>query len=249
MILRNVTVASERQVLGLQETPGLAAARPAPERRVPQLEVVSQQPHSAPGLNIAVVGEWLAAQPAETRAACAHILAAELTDLKIAAHAEGLELGRLQGATEVAAQASSGLAALAQIAAAGERAFALETVQLSEACADIVAEVFLKLAGPQLTAREAVLGTVLEVLARIKDDRELTIRVSSADLPLLQSHESGLRETLGARRWTLSADSRVSVGGCLVESAIGTLDGRLEVQLQGLCETIRAAKSARLEDV
>jgi flagellar assembly protein FliH len=248
MILRNVTVASERQVLALQETPGQPGARAVPERRVAQLEVVPQQPQPAPALSLAAVGEWLAAQPVETRAACAQFLAPELAELRTAAHAEGVDFGRIQGAADVAARANSSLAALAQAATAAEAAFELEAARLSEACADVVAEVFLKLAGPRLGSREATLGTVVEVLSRVRDERELAIRVSALDLPLLQSHESALREALGSRRWSLSADSRVGLGGCLVESAIGTLDGRLEVQLRELCETIRAAKNMRSED-
>jgi len=40
----------------------------------------------------------------------------------------------------------------------------------------------------------------------------------------------------------------VNVGGCLVESDLGTLDGRLEVQLRELFETIRAVKAAKWVD-
>jgi len=39
----------------------------------------------------------------------------------------------------------------------------------------------------------------------------------------------------------------VSAGGCLIESTLGTLDGRLEVQLAKVSDTLRAARAARLE--
>jgi flagellar biosynthesis/type III secretory pathway protein FliH len=268
MILRNVTLANERQVLALQDVSTNTPSRPTPERRVPLLEAVPQpavtalassaaaapaaaapNSASAPSLTLETVLRWLELQSPETKAACAQILAPELTTLKLAAQNEGLELGKAQALREITDRAASSLNSLARIAGAAESAFALEAAQLAEACTDIVAEVFLKLAGPQLTTREAALGAVLAVLERVKDEREVTIRVSPADLPLLQSQEPSIQATLGSRRWTLTADSRVGVGGCLVESTLGTLDGRLEVQLSELCETLRAAKAARLEGV
>ena len=74
MILRNVSMGSERQVLGLP-TPTAP-----PERRPPQLEVVAQpppQPPLPPPLTIHAVCEWLELQSDETRAACARALSSD----------------------------------------------------------------------------------------------------------------------------------------------------------------------------
>jgi flagellar assembly protein FliH len=255
MILRNVTLAGERQMLGLQDVSGNTSLRQTSERRVPQLEAVPQQPAPAPAivpapqpaLSLETVTRWLELQSTDTKSACARILTSELESLKLAAYNEGLEQGKTQALQEITERANSSLSALARITGGAETAFALEAAQLADACTDIVAEVFLKLAGPQLATREAALGAVLAVLARVKDEREVTIRVSPLDLPLLQAHEAAFQAVLGSRRWVLSADPRVGAGGCLVESTLGTLDGRLEIQLSELCETLRAAKSARLE--
>lgn len=250
MILRDVTLASERQVLGLQDTSSIGVvSRVVPERRAPQLEVVPPPPPPEPVLTVESVCKWLQLQSADTRAACARVLATDLAALKSEARAEGLELGKAHALREVKEHAASGLSALGRLTDAAEKAFALEASEMLESCTDIVAEVFLKLAGPLLSTREAVLGCVLEVLRRVKDERALTIRVSPFDLPLLESHEALLREALGTRRWTLAADSRVAVGGCLVESSLGTLDGRLEIQLGKLCDSLRAAAAARMEGV
>jgi flagellar assembly protein FliH len=198
-------------------------------------------------MTLAAVCEWLERQSPETRATVARVLASDLTALQAAAQAEGFEVGKAYAIRELTERASSSLSALGRMASAAENAFALEATQLADSCADIVTEVFLKLAGPLLSTREAALGAVLAVLQRVKDEREVTIRVSEVDLPLLRTHEGTLREILGSRAWTLTADSRVSAGGCLVESSIGTLDGRLEAQLGKLCETLRVAKAARTE--
>jgi flagellar assembly protein FliH len=250
MILRDVTLASERQILGLQDSsgPGSTVSRATPERRAPQLEVVPPAPPPEPVLTVDAVCRWLEQQSDDARIACARVLAPDLAALKSAAQAEGQEQGKAHAIRELTAQANSSLSALARVAAAAETTFALEASELWESCTDIVVEVFLKLAGPLLSTREAALGCVLSVVQRVKDEREVTIRVSPIDLPLLQTHEAALREALGSRRWTLTADSKVSAGGCLVDSSLGTLDGRLEMQLGELCETLRAAKAARVED-
>ena len=83
---------------------------------------------------------------------------------------------------------------------------------------------------------------VAEVLKRVREERELHIHVNPKDLPLLKTAEAGIAASLPGRQFTLVADGRVETGGCIVESTLGSLDGRLEVQLAGLLDTLRAAR-------
>ncbi len=137
---------------------------------------------------------------------------------------------------------SNAIESLEALSSAAETAFASELTQLNAACAEVVAEVFFKLAGTALTTREAIVGAVTEVLKRVREERELRIHVNPGDLPVLRTAEAALEASLPGRRFTLIADGRVETGGCIVESALGSLDGRLEVQLAELCATLRAAK-------
>jgi flagellar assembly protein FliH len=98
-----------------------------------------------------------------------------------------------------------------------------------------------------LATREAIVGTVTTVLSRVKEDREVTIRISAEDLPVLQMEEQRLAHLLGRRKFALVADARITVGGCIVETSLGSLDGRLDVQLREMCETLRSAKAAMRE--
>ena len=191
---------------------------------------------------------WLVTQTADIRAALAQSLATDINTLREQARAQGIETGRVQALQEIVRRAESSLVALAEVTTAAQKAFSLEAATLADSCADIVSEAFLKLAGQHLASREAVLGTVVEVIKRIKDSREVTIRVSSQDLAVLREYERHIQQVLGSRHLNLVADPRVNVGGCLVESDVGTLDGRLEVQLRELFETIRAAKAANWAD-
>ena len=108
-------------------------------------------------------------------------------------------------------------------------------------------EAFAKIAGAKLATREAALGAVLEVLKRVRDERALVIRVSPADIQALRDYERDIAHACTGREYSLLADPRVDAGGCIVESSLGGFDGRFDVQLRGVCETLRAAKSASAE--
>jgi flagellar biosynthesis/type III secretory pathway protein FliH len=255
MIVRDVVFAIEPR--SLRPLVRISSDLPEGQRRAPKEEARSgtraplreASPPAAPKptLEVEAAGTWLAAQSMDLRVALAQQLAPEIVVAQERGHAQGVEAGRAEALRDAAARTQSSLAALARLSAAAEETFNREAGQLAGLCTDIVAAAFVKLAGEQLMSREACLGAVLEVLKRVKDERELTIRVSEQDLPALREQEPQLRAVLGSRSWSLIADPRVSAGGCLVESRVGTLDGRFEVQLLELCETLRAAKTARWE--
>ncbi len=75
-------------------------------------------------------------------------------------------------------------------------------------------------------------------------DRErLVVRVSPRDHELLAAE--GLKPKNGdAHAVELLADERVELGGCLIETGGGTLDGRLETQLKRLRDTLLGAARA-----
>jgi flagellar biosynthesis/type III secretory pathway protein FliH len=235
VILRNASVGGERKALWQPPRTEVATQTPLPS------------PAPPPALTVDVVCEWLEQQSDEIRSVCARVLATDLAVLQEEARAEGLERGTAFAVHEVNERAGSILQALAKISEAAEKAFTLEADHLARGCTEIVAEVFQKLAGSALMSPEAILGTVMTVLQRVRSEREVTIRVSPSDLPLLQTHQSAFDKVLAPRRWTITGDSRVSAGGCLIESTLGTLDGRLAVQLAKVSDTLRAARAARLE--
>jgi flagellar biosynthesis/type III secretory pathway protein FliH len=257
MILRQATVSEQLRALPLPrhaavaaiEMPVSPAALPEPTHSVALLEATSHSA-SAPResrLTFEAVAAWLAVQDAETRTACASILYDELTHVHEAAKADGAAIGEAQG-REQARQANQALFdALGRLTRGAEDAFAQELLKLGELCADIVAEAFAKVAGDMLPVRDAAVGAVLEVLKRVKEGRQLLVRVNPSDLPMLQQEQERLGAALPGRKFSLAADARIELGGCIVQSDLGTLDGRLEVQLRELYATLRAARAAQVE--
>lgn len=196
-------------------------------------------------LTFEAVAAWLAVQDGETRTACGSLLADELMQVHESAKREGFAKGHAEGQQAAQRQADAMHARLQQVVTAAEAALELEQGRLAEQCAEIVAAAFTRIAGEALQTREAAAGAVSEVLKRVKEGRELTIKVSATDLPLLQEQAAQLAAAAPTRKFTLVADPRVELGGCIVESRHGSLDGRFEVQLRELYETLRAARVHR----
>ena len=253
MILRDAIFSGERRHLGaVPAAATVAAAVPTlapmnPEAEADEVREMAA-PYAARGAEVQplssdFVASWLVTQDGATRTALAALLADEMAAIRDAAVAEGRERGFQQGVKEARDKVTGALAALEELNVAASAAFDSELAQLDAACVDVVAEAFFKLAGEALVSREAIVGVIGEVLKRVREERELRIHVCPADLPMLQTAEAGIGAKLPGRRFTLVSDQRVETGGCIVESALGSLDGRLEVQLAELCATLRAAKN------
>ena len=247
MILRDAIFSTDRWHLGAQ-----AAPAPAPLIADAQAMTLNEvhdrgatyeaRPAEAPPLSSDRVASWLVTQDGATRTALAAMLSDELAVVRDSAHEEGYARGHGEAMKEAREKVGNAIAALESLHEAAEAAFATESAQLAEQCADLVAEVFFKLAGSALVTREAIVGVVGEVVKRVREERELRIHVNPLDLPVLRTAEAGIAARLPGRQFTLVADGRVESGGCIVESALGSLDGRLEVQLAELCATLRDAK-------
>ena len=86
----------------------------------------------------------------------------------------------------------------------------------------------------QELAREphAVVDTVAEALGRVRGDEEVKVRVNPADAVLIDQNRDRLASaSRRARRWTLIEDDSVEAGGCVVETANGNIDARVDRQV------------------
>jgi flagellar assembly protein FliH len=199
------------------------------------------------------VVEWL--RKTDERARLVEFLADDLVSVRSAArteavaagHAEGHAEGKAEGLLRAREQATEVVHTLESIVSKAEQALQAQIDELGGLCAEVVCVAIAKIAGPVLSMREAALGTVLEVLKRVKDDGELLIRVSAHDLAALQGYANDIERACGGRKFSLVADTRVQAGGCIVDTPLGSLDGRFEVQLRALSESLRAAKAAMSE--
>jgi len=172
---------------------------------------------------------------------------------------EGREAGRAESAARARdsqAAAEERLARLDVLAASMEGELARRLAGAEEELLALCHAVVCRILGEQLVTRAGVAHCVAQAV-REAGGREisdaggkeaLAVHVHPRDLELLGS--SGVpgdelpapAVLAGAVRWV--ADERVRLGGCLVRSAEGTLDARLETQLEALHALLRGARPA-----
>jgi flagellar assembly protein FliH len=248
MILRGAIVSlTPVRVVAVEErrtaTPSRADPAPATSSAPAQAQAAAPPVDTRPKITAEAVIAWLAAQGTDARRA----IAAALADEVDAEYAAARELGREEGAAEArdraAAESAQHVQALERVATELRAVVERDGAALAASCCEIVLEVLKKIAGPLLAAPEAVTGAVAQVLQRLKDDQQVVVRVRPAELETLAAAKPALTRALAGGELTLVADQRVELGGCIVESGLGNLDGRLEVQLGELYEILRTAKA------
>jgi type III secretion protein L len=84
------------------------------------------------------------------------------------------------------------------------------------------------------TDKKAVADVVSTALQNARQQEKLTVRVNPSDLPTVEKEIENLTRSGRTRFIDFVADPRVTAGGCLIESEVGTIDARLETQLRVL---------------
>lgn len=84
------------------------------------------------------------------------------------------------------------------------------------------------------TDKKTVTDIVAAALQNARQQEKLTVRVNPSDLGLIEEEREKFLPSARAHFIDFVADPRVSSGGCLIESEVGTIDARLETQLRVL---------------
>jgi flagellar assembly protein FliH len=97
--------------------------------------------------------------------------------------------------------------------------------------------------GARAVERDAVAAIVREVVARVKQEEAILVRLHPQDCALLRALGADSGKAL-AFRAELVADDKVALGGCIVETEGGLLDGRIETQIERLRGALLAARAS-----
>lgn len=157
-------------------------------------------------------------------------------------HARGLQEGR-----EAAQREWSALAVRAQTLLDAARAASVREAQVSaELALHLAFAALRKLLGAAFASNAGAAAAIAQALAQTDAQSVVTVRVAPADVALLAgtSESDGL---LGAlpHGMSIEADERIAMGGCMIETTRGTLDARIETQLDGLLQVLGEAYEAR----
>lgn len=90
----------------------------------------------------------------------------------------------------------------------------------------------------KVIGRELEKGAVVDVVKKAIAEslgQKVVVRVHPADFEKLKNEQAALLEAAGATRTvSVREDEGVSAGGCIVETELGTVDARLETQIQAI---------------
>ena len=93
--------------------------------------------------------------------------------------------------------------------------------------------------------REAAVEVVKNTLRRVADSTSLRIRVHADDLATVRANREELYTLVDTiRKVEIVEDRRVGLGGCIVETDAGTIDARIETQLEEIRKMIHEGQPA-----
>jgi type III secretion protein L len=109
--------------------------------------------------------------------------------------------------------------------------------------AHVAIRVAEKIIGERLqTEPSTIVSIVAEALKNVRRERDLTIQVNPEHAEEVRCGLDRLQAALGGSRTIqVAASAGVPPGGCVVESEFGTIDARLETQLNCLERALRRA--------
>lgn len=86
--------------------------------------------------------------------------------------------------------------------------------------------------------RQTIADTVATAMRNVRQQERLIIRVNPVDFPSIQEFKNTLSHSGRAQYLDIEADPKITSGGCIIESEVGTVDARLETQLKILERTL-----------
>lgn len=180
--------------------------------------------------------------PESDQARAAADFAQELAGLRSEAQTRGYEDGRKAAVESVKKEWAEHFAQAGRVLESLKRRREDLLLALEDDLAAIVFEAAAKLVGQTQLQKDRVAPIVRAVVERVVQQDDIVVRIAPADLAYVDPEQ--MRKELGRMvSLRLVPDEGVLLGGCIVESAVGTLDARLEVQIARLREVLLAARA------
>lgn len=155
---------------------------------------------------------------------------------------EGLAAGLAQGQAAGRAEWDARVAQLDALLAGLHEQLAAGIAGHEDLLVELAFEAVLRILGEAAPTRAGVLAIVRAALQTLPEREGLVVRLAPHDAAAVEALRDELPRLAGTRGLELVADDRIELGGCLVETAGGGLDARLETQVQRLRELLLAAR-------
>ncbi len=154
---------------------------------------------------------------------------------------KGLEDGKIQGVQHAQAEFSQTMKVLSEMVNTFNQQ-QLDLVKNSEECLlEVVFKMVEKVIGTLADQqKELIKETLSKVLRESESAAKIKIIINPQDLQAVQELEPQLRQHLpDLQELGIVSDESVTCGGCIVETNLGKLDGRIEPQLNELTRQLK----------
>lgn len=172
---------------------------------------------------------------------------AELAKAFALAQSRGFESGLAKAEAAARGAFEEQLARVAAICGALQEAKAAVLADAEDMLVEVVQAAVGKIVGDSILTREGIAGAVECILRSYQEDDRLVVRLHPQDALLLrQAWEA--EDNPAAIAAMLRDDPSIDIGGCVMDSARGSLDARLDTQLMALRDTLLAVRRQRGSD-
>ena len=167
--------------------------------------------------------------------------AEQATVIQHDAYREGRDQGYADGQAAARAELVEALALVQRVAAEAKSVRDRVLMHAEREIVELVIGATRTVLGEQVRLDSSlVLDTVERALSRAGSLNVVRIRVNPADHEVVAT---GLISRIGdtAAAWSVTADGAISVGGCIIDTAAGEIDARLDAQLGEVARALREA--------
>ncbi len=175
----------------------------------------------------------------------------ELSSLRMQAERRGFAVGEEKGELAAKEALQNQIERLKNVA----QQLLQSKNQLIDEAQDMMVEIVFtalcKIIGDNSSNRDILMQVVRDCVGETRSPNQVHIRLHPDDLALLQEggEAGGAGSVLGLDpQLRFSADTSIVLGGCIVDSAQGSLDARLETQLTKLRDTLLAVRHERKQE-
>jgi flagellar assembly protein FliH len=236
-LIRGARVSERAVVLGVRRPPPPPDAEPASKAPAAAPRAIEAVPAAAPAPDAA----WLDAEKKRIEDELRRELEARLEsaadEARSRGHEQGVEQGKAEALREAREHGAAATRAIAAIARCAER----EIEGMHDLVVGVAFEAVCKLLGARALERDIVASAVREVMARVKQEEAIIVRLHPRDCASLRELAGDIGDE-GRFKVELVADEKITLGGCIVETEGGLLDARIETQMDRLRATLLKAR-------
>jgi len=158
---------------------------------------------------------------------------------------EGFRQGYQNGLEQVRQAIDNATDRAQEITTLGEQQAAQALLSAEQQMVEIAMAVARKIIIQEIAqSPETVLPIVRAALEKVRDQDQVTIRVSSADLAIVRQAKSDLQSTLDRDSViTISSEDFLNNGDCVIDTAFGAVDASIDSQLESIGAALREASN------